>query len=347
MEEIASINHELPQANKIGNIRINYFENDKPSGVIPIVRSNGEVLLLVEIMGYCGRSRLIVQDLNGNVVKELLKFGYEFGQVTADDQYIYVFTCNTETPMYYVFDKNTFEKRFEKPIGPSWISSVCCDGNYVYTYDTENGNLQKRDKKGTVLNQNYASHEYVRGGTKLYSTSQGIQYVLTGNYRIPEDYKKICTDKYGDEFMDLNNSWEDIALDEKTQTRFISAHNVILVAKDDKIEGIIYCPDRNILRISVDQQIGALLISAHNDSEKKKEDIFYSGGVLEILPIDMIPERMKWSDAVLTERYKNKRIIKMCHEIVDESNGDINKIIERLESLINKRGIETDQGKVL
>ena len=340
MEQLAKIEQTLPSINEIGNIVINYSGYDKPIDAIPIKLGDGKTYLLTNIRACGPNSRLILQDLNGITIKELMNFGYEKGEVTVDNDNIYVFTLNTDNPMFYIIDKRTLELRYEKPIGKSRIQSVCCNEKELFTFDLDNAEVQKRDKEGNILSRidttkkskNSSSVEI----TKVYSTSEGFHFATVGEFGINNRFRRECEEKFGKEFMDLNRDMENIAFDESSQTIFMAARNIICVSNQYEIKGIMYFPDKSIKRISVDPKTNSLVISSNNWPEDEKYCPFKNGGSLEILPISMVLDRIKKSEAFLIARNQNKKVIDLCHRIVDESNGDIDQMILLLQELKNK-----------
>lgn len=341
MEQLAKIGQTLPSTKEIGNIVINYSDYDKPIDAIPIELGDGRTYLLTNIRPTVGDSRLILQDLNGNIIKELMNFGNEFCEVTVDNDNIYVFTSNSENPMFYIINKKNLELRYKKPIGRSCIQSVCCNEKELFTFDLDNAEVQKRDKEGNILSRidttkkskNSSSVEI----TKVYSTSEGFHFATVGEFGINNRFRRECEEKFGKEFMDLNRDMENIAFDESSQTIFMAARNIICVSNQYEIKGIMYFPDKSIKRISVDPNTNSLIISSNNWSETDKCCSLDNGGSLEILPISMVLERIKSSEAYLTARNQNKQLMDLCHKIVDESNGDIDQMILLLQELNNKR----------
>ena len=341
MEQLAKIGQTLPSTKEIGNIVINYSDYDKPIDAIPIELGDGRTYLLTNIRPTFSDSRLILQDLNGNIIKELMNFGNEFCEVTVDNDNIYVFTSNSENPMFYIINKKNLELRYKKPLGKSRIQSVCCNEKELFTFDSDNAEVQKRDKEGNILStinttkksKNSSSVEI----TKVYSTSEGFHFATVGEFGINNRFRRECEEKFGKEFMDLNRDMKNIAFDESSQTIFMAARNIICVSNQYEIKGIMYFPDKSIKRISVDSNTNSLIISSNNWPETGKCCSLDNGGSLEILPISMVLERIKSSEAFLIARNQNKQLMDLCHKIVDESNGDIDQMILLLQELNNKR----------
>lgn len=321
MEALVKNNQTLPNVQGIGNIVINYSGYDKPIDAIPITLGDGKTYLLTNIRAYAGRSRLILQDLNGNTIKELIKFGFGNGEVTVDNNNIYVFTSNTSDPMFYTFDKKTFELKYEKPLGNSRIQSVCCNENEIFTFDIDNAKIQRRDKKGNIMAAIDIKENGVVNHTNIFLTSTGLNFARLGKFGIDDRFRRECEEKFGKEFMDLNRSMQNVAFDESSQTLFVSSRNIVCVASQSEIKGIMYFPDKSIIGISVDPKTNSLVISSGNWPEIDKRWSGDKGGSLEILPISMVPDRIKSSEAFLIARNQNKNFIDSSHRIVDESNG--------------------------
>lgn len=340
MEQLAKIEQVLSSIKGIGNIVINYSGYDKPIDAIPIVLGDGKMYILTNIRAAAGRSRLILQDLNGNTIKELMNFGFENGEVTVDNANIYIFTSNSNKPMFYIFDKNTLELKYKKPLGKSRIQSVCCNENEIFTFDMENAEVQRRDKGGNILSVfNIRKKEgrfSIVSHTNVYSASDGFHFASLGEFGIDDKFRRECEEKFGKEFMDLNRNMENIAFDESSQTLFVAARNIVCVADQFGIKGVMYFPDKLIMGLSVDPKTSSLVISSGNWPETDKSWSFDNGGSLEILPISMVLERIKSSEEFLTARNQNKRVIDLCHRIVDESNGNIDKMILLLQEVKNK-----------
>ena len=341
MEQLAKIGQTLPSTKEIGNIVINYNGCDTPFGAIPIELGDGRTYLLTNIRPTVGDSRLILQDLNGNIIKELMNFGNEFCEVTVDNDNIYVFTSNSENPMFYIINKKNLELRYKKPIGRSCIQSVCCNEKELFTFDLDNAEVQRRDKEGNILSTIDTTKKFKNsssvGITKVYSTSEGFHFATVGEFGINNRFRKECEEKFGKEFMDLNKDMENIAFDESSKTLFVASRNIICVSNQSEIKGIMYFPDKSIKRISVDPNTNSLVISSDNWLETDKCCPLDNGGSLEILPISMVLDRIKESEAFLIARNQNKKLMDLCHKIVDESNGDINQMILLLQELNNKR----------
>lgn len=342
MEQLAKVDQTLPSTKEIGNIVINYSGNDKPIDAIPIKLGDGKTYILTNIRACGPNSRLILQDLNGITIKELMNFGYEKGEVTVDNDNIYVFTLNTDNPMFYIIDKRTLKLRYEKPLGKSRIKSVCCNEKELFTFDMENAEVQKRDKEGNILSTIDTTKKFKNsssvGITKVYSTSEGFHFATVGEFGINNRFRKECEEKFGKEFMDLNKDMENIAFDESSKTLFVASRNIIFVSSQSEIKGIMYFPDKSIRGLSVDPNTNSLIISSNNcpDADVAVYS-FHPGGSLEILPISMVLDRIKESEAFLIARNQNKKLMDLCHRIVDESNGDIDQMILLLQELNNKR----------
>lgn len=342
MEQLAKVDQTLPSTKEIGNIVINYSGYDKPIDAIPIKLGDGKTYLLTNIRACGPNSRLILQDLNGITIKELMNFGYEKGEVTVDNDNIYVFTLNTDNPMFYIIDKRTLKLRYEKHLGKSRIKSVCCNEKELFTFDMENAEVQKRDKEGNILSTIDTTKKFKNsssvGITKVYSTSEGFHFATVGEFGINNRFRKECEEKFGKEFMDLNKDMENIAFDESSKTLFVASRNIIFVSSQSEIKGIMYFPDKSIRGLSVDPNTNSLIISSNNcpDADMSAYS-FHPGGSLEILPISMVLDRIKESEAFLIARNQNKKLMDLCHRIVDESNGDINQMILLLQELNNKR----------
>lgn len=341
MEQLAKIDQTLQSIKGIGNVVINYSGYDKPIDAIPITLGDGKTYLLTNIRAAAAKSRLILQDLNGNTIKELMNFGFENGEVTVDNDNIYVFTSNTRNPMFYTFDKKTLELKYEKPLGKSRIQSVCCNGNEIFTFDMDNAEVQRRDKEGNILSAIDITKRgdgfSVVSHTNVYSASDGFHFASLGEFGIDDRFRRECEEKFGKEFMDLNRGMENVAFDESSQTLFVASRNIVCVASQTEIKGIMYFPDKSIMGISVDSKTNSLVISSSNWPETDKSWSFDNGGSLEILPIGMVSDRIKSSEAFLIARNQNKRVIDLCHRIVDESNGNIDKMILLLQEVKSKR----------
>ena len=344
MDQVVNVNKSLPSVKSIGNVIINYRGYDKPIDAIPITYDNGQTYILTNIRAAAARSRLILQDLNGNTVKELMNFGFENGEVTVDNDNIYVFTSNSQNPMFYIFDKRTLGLTYQKPIGKSRIQSVCCNENEIFTFDMENAEVQRRDKKGNILSRTDITRRgngfSVVSHANVYVTSEGFHFASLGQFGIDDEYRCECEKKFGKEFMDSNRSMDNVAFDESTQMLFVASRNIVCVASQSEIKGIMYFPDRSIIGLSVDPKTNSLVISSGNWPEVDKCYPFDKGGTLEILPISSIPERIKLSEAFLIARNQNKIVIDLCHEVVDESNGDIDRMIFMLQEIKRKRASE-------
>ncbi len=341
MEQLAKVDQTLPSTKEIGNIVINYSGCDTPIDAIPIKLGDGSTYILTNIRSIDSGSRLILQDLNGNIIKELMNFENEFCEVTVDNDNIYVFTSNSENPMFYIINKKTLELRYKKPLGKSHIQSVCCNEKEIFTFDLDNAEVQKRDKEGNILSTidttKKSKNSSSVGITKVYSTSEGFRFATVGEFGINNRFRKECEEKFGKEFMDLNRDMGNIAFDESSQTIFMASRNIICVASKSEIKGIMYFPDKSIMGLSVDPNTNSLVISSDNWPETDKCCPLDNGGSLEILPISMVLERIKSSEAFLIARNQNKKLIDLCHKIVDESNGDIDQMILLLQELNNKR----------
>ena len=337
MEQLEKINQTLKNINGIGNVIINYNGYDKPIDAIPITLGDEKTYLLTNIRAAAGRSRLILQDLNGNTIKELMNFGFENGVVTVDNDNIYVFTSNSNDPMFYTFDKKSLELKYEKALGESRIQSVCCNENEIFTFDMDNAEVQCRDKKGNVISAiditKRGNHFSVVSHTNVYSAADGFHFARLGDFGIGDNFRKECEKKFGKDFMDLNRFMEKIAYDESSQTLYVASRNIVCVANQSEIKGIMYFPNKSIMGISVNSEINSLVISSSNWPEADECCPFDKGGSLEILPISMVSDRIKSSEEFLIARNQNKRVIDLCHKIVDKSNGDIDKMIHLLQEI--------------
>ena len=343
MEQSIISQQSLKNTTDIGNIVINYGKYDVPIDVIPIVMSDGTIKLLSNLHPNYGKNRLVIQDLAGNTIKTLLQFGFENSAITVDNDNIYVFTSNSRNPMYYVIDKKSLTLKFQKPLGRSCVQECCCDGENIFTFDMNNGEIQIRDKQGNVLSatsvrENHGDFSVVTSHN-LYIASDGFHSAKLGALGIDEDYKSECEEKFGKEFMELNSDpWHSkVAYDEDTHTMFVSKQNIIYVANDEQVLGLMYFPDKYIWGLSVDPITKSLIICSLNRSEDKNSEDKTDGGSLEILPISMVQERIKSSESFLINKNKSKVLVEMCHRIVDGSNGDIKKMILLLQQLDESR----------
>ena len=341
MEQLAKIEQALPSINEIGNIVINYNGCDTPIDAFPIELADGSTYILTNIRATDSNSRLILQDLNGNTIKELMYFGRENSEVTVDNDNIYVFTSKSKNPMFYIIDKKNFELKYEKPLGKSRIQSVCCNEKEIFTFDMNKGEVQYRDKEGNILStidiRKKSENSISVGFTNVYSASDGFHFATMGEFEINYRLRKEYEEKFGKEFMDLNKNMDNIAFDESSQTLFVAARNIICASSQSEIKGIMYFPDKWIRGLSVDSKTNSLVISSNNCPDTNTRCPFNSGGSIEILPISMVLDRIKESEAFLIARNQNKKLLDLCHKIVDKSNGDIDQMILLLQELNNKR----------
>lgn len=330
MEKLAKIEKTLPSVKEIGNIVINYDGYDKPIDAIPIALGDGETYLLANIRADAGCSRLILQDLKGNTIKQLINFGYGNGEVTVDNDNIYIFTSDATNPMFYTFDKKTLELKYKQPLEIfSCIQGVCCNEKEIFTFDMNRAEVQRRDKHGNIISTTDTSQRFGRYRTvpctEVFSTSEGFNFISLGEFGFDDKFRRECEEKFGKEIMESNRKMKNMAFDESSQTLFGASQNIIYVAVQNKIKGIMYFPDKSIMGLSVNPETNSLVISSCNWPESGKVDPFRNGGSLEILPISMIPNRIKSSEAFLIERNQNKKVVDLRHRIVGKSNGDIEK----------------------
>ena len=114
MEQLAKIDQTLQSIKEIGNVVINYSGYDIPIDAIPITLGDGKTYLLTNIRAAAAKSRLILQDLNGNTIKELMNFGFENGEVTVYAKLPNGFKIPTPVGYYnpdwaIVFDNESFK----------------------------------------------------------------------------------------------------------------------------------------------------------------------------------------------------------------------------------------------
>ena len=345
MEELVKPEQSLPRNKEFGNIVIRYSGYDTPNDAIPLEMDDGNTYILTSILSAGGRNRVILQDLNGNTVKELMHLGSQHGYITADNENIYVFTSYSNDPKLYIYDKKNLELKYEKGLETSGIQSVCCNEKELFTFDMDTNEVQVRDKKGTVLSTidikkstGVDTHSYAN----VYATSEGFHFASPGSLKISDEYIRECNEKYGTEFMKQNRFKYAITYDEASQTTFVASRNIIYVAGQTNIKGIMYFQDYYIKGLSIDSRTNSLVISSSNWPEKNEYFDSDLGGFLEILPLNMVLDRIKSSEAFLMKRNQLNKIKGLCHKAVDASEGDIDKLIQFLQSIKNGRNIDNE-----
>lgn len=316
---------------RIGNVVLNYTGDDKPIHATPIVMENGEIVILTNMRAAAGRSRVVLQDLAGNEIKILLKLGFENAEVANDDERIYIFTSNSRNPQFYTFDSRTFSQTSRMQLGQSRIQSVCCDKEHIYTFDMKSGEVQTRDKEGNIISaydiRKKGDLGTVTSHQNMYVTSTGVHFAGIFDLGITDEYREQLEQKFGKEFMDLNRMYDSLAYDEKTQTTYVGSRNLVFVANPQGIKGVMYFPDKSIMGLDIDPVTQSLMISASNWPEADKCFSFGKGGSLEILPTDMVDERIQESTKYLEARQKREKMKKIGHDIVDLSDGNFDSMI--------------------
>lgn len=312
---------------RIGNIVFDYTEYDAPIHATPIVQENGEIVILTNMRAAARRSRVVLQDLTGKEIKNILSVGYENAEVTKDENNIYIFTSNSSAPQFYIFDAKTYEQKACKPLGKSRIQSVCCDKDNIYTFDMENGQVQTRDKEGNIISSVDIEKNGIISNHNLFVTSTGINFAGIGDLGIDAEYRKQLEEKFGKEFMDLNRRYDNLAYDEETQTTYVASRNLVFVADPQSVKGVMYFPDKSIRGLDIDPVTKSLIISASNWPEAEKYYPLDKGGSLEILPIDMVDKRIQDSMEYLEARQKSERMKKIGHTIVDLCDGNFDAMI--------------------
>ena len=304
----------LPISKEIGHLKIQYKDYDKAENVFPIFQENGKMYLLTNINACGDDCRLVLLGLKGKNIKNLMFFGHEYAETTVDDEKIYVFTSNTEIPMYYRFDKKTLELEYEKRLEGTRIQSACSNGEILCVFDRNNGELQRRDKNGNIIDRTDIRRPGLEiGHTRVFQSHQKFYFARLEESAWDYEIKQRYEEKYGKELV-KNNFWlRDFAYDESTQTTFKATSNVIYVNSPKGMEGILYYPDNNIYRIAFNQQINSLIISTYNFSN---ENI----GTLEIIPMSQMFYRMIESEKNWTG--ENKPILPPIQEykVLEEEN---------------------------
>lgn len=318
MNEIVARNSgelQKEESPRIGNVVFNYTGYDKPIHAMPIVQEDGKIVILTNMRAMAGRSRVILQDLSGAEIKTLLRVGYENAEVTVDGDNIYVFTSNSDIPMFYIFDAKTFEMKASRQLEKSRIQSVVCDKEHIYTFDMDSGEVQIRDKEGNVQSTTDINKQHGWGNHNLVVTSQGVSFAGIGDLRIDDEYRKDLEQKFGKEFMDLNRMYEKFAYDEATQTTYVGSRNLVFVASPEGVKGAMYFPDKSIMGLDIDPKTHSLMISASNWPEADRSVSFDKGGSLEILPTDMVDRRIQLSMAYLEARHKRDSMPKIEYDM--------------------------------
>lgn len=278
MNQIEKDFQEELQNNEIGHLNINYKKYEIINGVYSIARENKDPLLLTNIYPCGKKSRLILQDLNGNELKELITF--TDGVATVDDEKIYAFLKKDGKHSFYRFDKNTLELEYEHLFPRSNIRSIYCDGKVLCTYDELASEIQIRDKNGEVLSRKTVDNRWPIN-LVIYSANKNFCYERTG---VPVGDNKCLNrykEKYGEEVIELDSNMKDMAYDEQTNTTFKASKHIIYVNNDVQ-EGLLYYPDEIIFRISFDSHINSLIISKFNSKNMS----------VEILPMSQILYKM-------------------------------------------------------
>ena len=298
--------------------------------VIPFMRKNGDINLLVNTMRAFEKPELFVTDLSGNIIKDLMPFDHNYHCVGVDEKNIYVFTYNTFDSLFYVFNNETFNKKSEKILHGSRVQSVFCDGKKLYTLDVARNAAQVRYKNGNIKSDYIFKGNYV----DIYFDGEKIRYTDLKEFGIDDNYFRQCKRKYGSELMELNNGIfdEKLSYDINNKIMYTAKRNIVYCSsKEDGVMGIMYFPDEYINTIKFDQLTNSLIVSSFlvKDEEKYNITAQYDGKV-EIIPSSMIPDRIKSSESLLLNRVINKKLVLDCFE---ESKGDLNKMIVLLQEL--------------
>lgn len=334
----------LNNNNEIGNIIIDYSGNNESVNATAIKLADGKPYILAYISVLGRQPRLIIQDLNGKTVKKLTDFDghsnvlyYGHGEFTVDNDNIYIFTSGTARPMFYIIDKNSLIIKNWKPLGPSCIQSVCCNDNGIATFDMNKGEIQFRDKKGNITSTTSVRGKRGIQHTFVYPTSEGFQHVGIFDLEIDKKYIKECEDKFGREIMRMNEDpyISGFAYDDSTQTSFIAKRNIIYVINKSGIQGIMYFKDKSIIGLTISPDTNSLIISSDNWPESQKNRDYNLGGSVEVLPLSMVPERIKSSKNFLMRRNLSKYLYGIVDEIIDIVDGDIDKVFSLLQGLKN------------
>lgn len=295
-------NEQLTQnQNEIGHVIINYNQHVVPCDVIPINNSKIGTLLVTATNGANENGSLIVQDLEGNILKGLVNLGNDDGVVTADNENIYFFVDNLPEvgkTTFYIFDATDFELKSKRVLDNTDIKDVCCDGEKLYTFDMVGGVVQARDKNGVIISEidvRWKGHDGASSvsATSVFCTSSGCNYAILGGLDITDEYKEKLASKYGKEIIDENNFCRGFTGDEKTGTTFIARNTLIYVARNNEVKGVLYFPEKIVISISVDTRTNSLIVSL---MDKKYN------GTLEIIPMSMIDIKMEESDEILRSR---------------------------------------------
>ena len=269
----------LPISKEIGHVNINYKKYEIIFRVHSIEQENGDTLILTYNYTNKNKVRLILQDLNGNELKELIRS--TDGVVTVDDEKIYAFLTKDGKHSFYRFDKNTLELEYKRHLPDSIIISICCDGKVLCTYDDVASEIQIRDKNGEVLSRKTIDNRWLLN-LVIYSANKNFCYERTGVAVGDDKYLNRYKKKYGEEVIEYDSHMKDMAYDEQTNTTFKAANHIIYV-NNDVHEGLLYYPDENIFRISFDSHINSLIISKFNSNNTMS---------VEILPMSQIFYKM-------------------------------------------------------
>ena len=184
---------------------------------------------------------------------------------------------------------------------------------------------------------------------KKVSQSRAYQEILpapTGFYTAPfdtffnvnGDFKSECDTKFGKKFVENNSkpSPNCTAIDDfETHAAFVAMQSAIYVIFNMKAEGLMYFPDKCISGLTFDPKTKSLIVCSCNRSVDGNKT--YKNGTLEVIPISKVPELMDSSERFLIQQNIKSELIGMCHRIVDESNGDISKMILSLQQLDESR----------
>jgi len=321
---------------RIGNVVLNYKGYDFPIHATPIVMESGEVAILTNIRASGGRSRVVLQDLLGNEIRTLLETGYEHANFTNDDEKIYIFTSNSSNPQLYTFDRKTFNQISNMPLGKSRIQSVCCDKEYIYTFDMNSGDIQTRNKDGKLITEiKKGEHD-----SYMYITSKGVHIAQLGELGITDEYRKQLEKRFGKEFMDLNFVFKSLAYDEKTQTTYVGSRNLVFVANPKGIKGVMYFKDKDIMGLYMDPVTQSLMISSINWPEADECAPSNKGGSLEILPTDMINERIQKS-----MEYLEKRMLLNKKSLLQQREDELSQLNSEAEAITQEERLMIPQNE--
>ena len=185
-----------PYTKEIGYVNIQLEGTGLAKNVFSMEQENGDTLLLTNINDYSDKSRLVVQDLKGKELLELIR--YTRGVVTVDDEKIYAFLTKDNIHSFYRFNKQTFELEHQKPLEDSSVRSVCYNKNGLCTFDMIQSEVQIRDKDGNILeSKDTRRPNYGISLTFVFPAYEQFRYSRYGELIGDQEHLNGYENKYG------------------------------------------------------------------------------------------------------------------------------------------------------